>query len=454
MSEEKRVAWGEDLVVVAAGAFAGVCAYAWQGRLGLKALLLLAVSVVLFFVGRRMLEKAVKKKADLYAKIFFTIAGILALLRHPISVPVVDANGAVVPGASGVDLPIYSAIAQFIEHVDGGTFIMFALIAMAVKFVGVISSAFSWHLLLVGQGVRFPFWNKIMTSFLIGRFIGTFLPSTIGLDGYTLYEAGHYSNQWPRAVTAKVLEKFVGITGLFLGMVVTLPFGYSVLVDVTSELGKPEAAPVLAGAILVVAGGISAVVVVGLVWPGFIVWNMGIFGKLMPKKISHHVDSFTNAVGAYRGQIKLLMLVLVNKFITHFTTAVVYFFTALAIGVVGAAFWPIVFGSTIQIFATIFSPTIAGEGAREAFQALLLSEQLGGVAPAVLSGALGFIAAEAATMWGGIFLLTRKGGWRPRYCLVDGEQVDYSWIVDEEEGFSAERVAEARREAAAAQPAT
>ena len=63
------------------------------------------------------------------------------------------------------------------------------------------------------------------------------------------------------------------------------------------------------------------------------------------------------------------------------------------------------FGSNIQILGTIFSPTIAGEGAREALQALLLEKQLGGVAQAVLSGALGFIAAEAATMWGWRFPL-------------------------------------------------
>ena len=54
-----------------------------------------------------------------------------------------------------------------------------------------------------------------------------------------------------------------------------------------------------------------------------------------------------------------------------------------------------------------FLTTIVGEGAREALQALLLEKQLGGVAQAVLSGALGFIAAEAATMWGGAFLWTR-----------------------------------------------
>jgi hypothetical protein len=476
MSKDKRVALGAGLLIIALALFCGVVAYAWQGQLGLSAIGLLFASVVAYGLGRKRVVSASRKRVDLFAKVLFTIAGIIALLRHPIAVPVLDADGKIIEGAAGEILPIYSAISEFIGNVDGSTFVMFACVAMAVKFVGVISSAFAWHLLLIGQGIRYKFWHTIMTSFLIGRFIGTFLPSTIGLDGYTLYEAGTYSNQWPRAITAKVLEKFIGITGLFLGMVLTLPFGYGVLVDVCEKAylaalspeevaaaaasaaaaaaassaaaaAAAEAAPLLATAILAVAGGVSLVVTIGLIRPGLIIWIMGIVGKIAPSGVKGHVESFTGAVGAYRGQVKLLMIVLLSKFVTHFTTAVVYFFTALAIGVVGAQFWPIVFGSTIQIFATIFSPTIAGEGAREAFQSLLLSSQLGGVAPAVLSGALGFIAAEAATMWGGMFLLSRKGGWRPKSALVDGVQVDYSWIKEDDTGFSAEKLAEAKRQA-------
>jgi hypothetical protein len=451
MSEEKRRALGEDLVALSAALFAGVFAYAWTGRLGLRALVLLLLAVGFFFAGRKRLALATRKKVGIWAKVLFTIVGIAALLRHPISVPILDGEGLPIPGSDGGVEPIYSALVAFVGNVDGSTFLLFALIAMAVKFVGVIFSAFAWHLLLVGQGIRFPFWQKIMTSFLIGRFIGTFMPSTIGLDGYTLYEAGRYSNKWPRAITAKVLEKFIGVTGLFLGMVLTLPFGYSVLQDVcASELvNKPEAAPLLAGAILAVAGGVSLVVIIGLVWPVLLTGSMRLFGKLMPRRIRVEIDKFADAAGAYRGQVKLLFLVLLSKFITHFTTAMVYFFTALAIGVVAASFWPIVFGSTIQIFATLFSPTIAGEGAREAFQTLLLSNQLGGEAQAVLSAALGFIAAEAATMWGGGFLLTRRPSWRPTFTLVDGEQVDYAWIDEEEDAsFSVEKLAAKRREAA------
>ena len=131
-----------------------------------------------------------------------------------------------------------------------------------------------------------------------------------------------------------------------------------------------------------------------------------------------------------------------SKFVTHFTTAIPYYLTALAIGVAGAQFWPIVFGSMIQIIGTVFSPTIAGEGTREAFQALLLSKQLGGVAQAVLSAALGFIAAEAATLWGGAFLWVRTPEWRPAFTYVDGQQVDYAWIDDSDTvGVSAAKLA-------------
>lgn len=435
------------LMLIAAVAFAGLGTMAWGGKLGLVAIVLLLVSGGFYFAGRRSLPAAKRKGPDGIAKVLFTIVGIMALLRHPIDV---EGQGS---------LPVYAAISEYIDKVDTNTFIMFAVVAMAVKFAGVITSAYAWHLLLVGQGIRYPFWQKIMTAFLIGRFIGTFLPSTIGLDGYTLYEAGRYSNRWARALTAKTLEKFIGVTGLFMSMLLTLPFGYQVIVDVVESAGRPDAAPKLAGLIALIAGGISGTVIIGLVFPQWIVFIMGIIERIAGgvlgigplKKVSAKVlnilKQFTGAVGAYKGKLSLLFTALSAKFITHFTTAVVYYFTALAIGVTTAEFWPITFGSTIQILGTLFSPTIAGEGAREALHALLLTEQLGGVAQAVLSGALGFIAAEAATLWGGAFLWVRTPDWRPKFALVDGEQVDYSWIAADDDGkFDADAIARARAE--------
>lgn len=405
------------LIIASRLVFALLCFFAWQGKLGFLAIGLLFTATVLFWVGKKGLQEADQKLASAWAKALFTIVGIMALLRHPIPCPE-DA-------VSCEPLPVFTSIMQYIELVDGQTFLLFAVLAMVIKFIGVLSSAFAWHLLLIGQGIRFAYWQSIVTAFLIGRFIGTFLPSTVGLDGYTLYEAGKYSNQWTRVITAKGLEKFIGITGLFLGITLTLPFGYSVLQDVAQKDGAAMTLALLIGGI---CGGVSLVVVLGLVKPGLLVWVIKTFGGFLPNKVKGKVEEFTNAVGAYQGKTKLLMLTLLSKFITHFTTAVVYYFTALAIGVTTAAFWPIVFGSNIQILGTLFSPTIAGEGAREALQALLLKKQLGGVAQAVLSGALGFIAAEAATMWGGAFLWTRTESWRPSLAQVDDNDVDFAWL--------------------------
>ncbi len=321
---------------------------------------------------------------------------------------------------------IYSAIKAYLPTVDSKTFWTFCALAGGIKFIGVLCSAWSWHMLLVGQKIRFPFWRHIVTTFLIGRFIGTFLPSTLGLDGYTLYDAGRYSRQWERAALAKVLEKFVGITGLFLGMLLLLPFGIHIF---------GENALVVGSIISTVAGGVVLGVFLAMFRPGIIQYFMRLPfpGR---GKIAARLDRLSEAVGAYRGKPLLLARIFFAKFMVHFTTAVVYVFTAIAVGVADVDFGAVTFASTIQILGTVLSPTIAGEGAREAIQAFLLS---GHMTPtqAVLSAALGFIAAEAATLWGGAFWWTRRQGFWPAFVEVDGQPVhpleDES--SEEQEGF-------------------
>ena len=77
-------------------------------------------------------------------------------------------------------------------------------------------------------------------------------------------------------------KKFVGITGLFLGMLLTLPFGYSVLQDVTQNpfLPPPGQAFVIGG----IAGSVSLVVILGLVKAGILSWGLSILGRFTPKK--------------------------------------------------------------------------------------------------------------------------------------------------------------------------
>lgn len=412
------------LLTVSAACFAGVSWFAWEGRIGLPAVGLLLLAMGSLGGARRGMEGEVRKRVDLAAKIAFTVAGFLALGRHRIE------------GEGGERLPLVEAMARYLGEVDPGPFFAFAAAAMGVKLFGVFLSATGWHLMLRGQGIRLPFWRFTMTSFLIGRFIGTFLPSTVGLDGYTLYEAARYSGQAPRAVTAKAAEKLLGLTGRAPGFLIALPFGYPVLQTVMESVGQGDRTATLVG----VVASVLVVVVIGvaamLAFPGLPqrlvhgVAHRAVAMGGVAGRVGGTLDRLASAIGAYRGQVGLLGAAYVAKGLSSFCTWTVYYLTGLAIGVTGLAFWPVVFGSGIQEVGTLFSPTIAGEGVREALQALLLSAHYGGPAQAVLAGALGFVAAEAATLWGGLFLYSRTESWRPAYCTVDGEQVDYAWLAN------------------------
>ncbi|MEL6179286.1 MAG: lysylphosphatidylglycerol synthase domain-containing protein, partial [Myxococcota bacterium] len=164
----------------------------------------------------KSLPQNVRTGISMTLKLGLTIVAFYVLFTHPVTT------------GDGEQVAIYEAIMTYLPEIKARQFWFWCILAGLVKLVGVVFSAWGWHMLLKGQGVVFPFWRQIMTTWLIGRFIGTFLPSTIGLDGYTLYDAGRYSRQWERVTVAKALEKFIGVTGLFLCMLVLLPFGIGI----------------------------------------------------------------------------------------------------------------------------------------------------------------------------------------------------------------------------------
>jgi arylsulfatase A-like enzyme len=303
-----------------------------------------------------------------------------------------------------VRISTISAIRAYLPKIVLSTFLLFAILATCVKFLGVFGNMYRWHLLLVGQGIRFPA-GHIIGTFLIGRFLGTFMPSTIGLDGYRLWDASHYSKRGIESAAALVIDKVLGFVGIFLTFLVALPFGYRLLGDyagITVAITVPVAVAIILAFFL------------ALFYPGIIQFFIGLFPLPAKGKIRGYIERVNRSAAAYKHKKGLLLTCAFFAFFGHFTTAAMYFFTALAVGVVGASFWMVTFGSSIQIFATLISPTMAGEGAREIVQALVLGSHLGH-SQAILSAALGFWAAEAMTLSGAFFLWARKGGYKPKY---------------------------------------
>ncbi len=229
-----------------------------------------------------------------------------------------------------------------------------------------------------------------------------------------------------KSTAAKFLEKVIGPIGIFVCFLVALPFGMNLLYDHTEIFPTRAAADTAAFASAAVCLAIVSALLAVLWFPGIVqvvIERLPLPGKA---RLTSIVARVSGAAGAYRNHKLLLLQALALSFVVHFTTAAMYYFTALAIGAIGAEFWPIVLGSTIQILATVLSPiTIAGEGIRELAQLLVLQHMIGAAA-AVASAALGFWAAEALTLFGGVYWWVRGPSYTPAYCLVNGVQVDYA----------------------------
>ncbi len=251
------------------------------------------------------------------AKALLTVAAFYLLLTHHVRTE------------AGDSVMALQAIIDYLPQIQAGTFWRFTLLAFGVKAVGMFASMLRWYLLLRGQGVTFPFWH-IVTTFLIGRFLGTFLPSTLGLDGYKLYDAARFSGRTIEATAATVVEKGVGIVGMFVTFLVTLPLGYSVL-------------GAHAGAVILLTVPISLAIIAAFflraVRPGISAAGLDRVAIARRGRVASAVERVNQAAAAYRDRKALLIAVTGLSFAVHFCTAVTYFFTALAIGATHADFW-------------------------------------------------------------------------------------------------------------------
>jgi uncharacterized protein (TIRG00374 family) len=342
-------------------------------------------------------RRTLRRVLNTSAKVLLTCAAFYLLLTHHVR------------NESGEPVLALRAIIDYLPQIHAGTFWRFTLLAFGIKCLGMLASMLRWHLLLCGQGIVFPFWH-IVTTFLIGRFLGTFLPSTVGLDGYKLYDAARFSGHTVEPAAATVVEKGLGIIGIFVTFLVTLPLGYSVL-------------GASAGLVTLLTVPIS-LAIISLFF--LLVFKPAIISFLLDRlpikrhgRVTSVLERVNSAAAAYRDQKTLLLWTTGLSFAVHFCTAVTYFFTALAIGAAHADFWEVSLASTIQIFATVISPfTIAGEGVREIVQTLLLAHRIG-TSQSIISAALGFWAAEAPTLSGGVFYFLRHPGYRPAVEIAE-----------------------------------
>ncbi|HYC56470.1 MAG TPA: lysylphosphatidylglycerol synthase transmembrane domain-containing protein [Candidatus Binatia bacterium] len=399
----------------------------------MKILIEILVVAALWIAASRLAPKSARGGIINVLKAWVTIRAFWLLLEHPVALE------------DGTKVVAWELIVQQMKTLDAATFWLWTLMATGIKFIGILASMARWQILLAGQRIELPF-QHIFGSFLIGRFIGTFLPSTAGLDGYKLYDAARFSGRTVEVTAATALEKVLGVTGIFLSFLVALPFGIKIF---------GEQAPLVAAITVPISLGVIGGLLALLWYPAAVQWILTALPLPGKAKLEGLVMRISRSTAAYADKKGLVLTALFLSFVVHFTTAAMYYFTALAVGAGDRAeFWPLVFGSSIQIFATVLAPTMGGVGAREWAQLVTLGHMIGPAA-AIVSAALGFWAAEGLTLFGGVFWWVRTEAYRPAYCRVDGQQVDYAQaaaaavdLLGKGPGEQGEEVIEARPRAA------
>ncbi len=250
----------------------------------------------------------------------------------------------------------------------------FSFAALA-KLLGISAGILRWRLLLRAQGLRIPFWYLVKCWFM-GRAIGLWLPSTVGLDGYRLVESAAYTGEAIRCATVIAVEKLIGFIALGMLVFLTLPRVLTLF-----KVNVPMLAIVLAGLL-----GFITVSLLLLLNPRVVQVLASVLP--VPGALRGKIDKLSAALTAYAGHRATLLLALLLGLGIHLGICLMYFGTAMAISGGHAAILDILFVSPLVIVGSIIAPTVSGMGVREVGFRVLLGAKYG-TEQALLFGHMG-----------------------------------------------------------------
>jgi uncharacterized membrane protein YbhN (UPF0104 family) len=277
---------------------------------------------------------------------------------------------------------------ESIRNINLGIFLPWFLFAVFVKALGIFANIYRWKVLLDGQNLKFDLkWLSI--TYFVGRFFGIVMPSTIGLDGWRLYDTIRITRKPVECTTVLAVERVIGLVGLLATILLFMPFANLEgrgLADLLRSLALPLGAGMLFALLL-------------LLKPD---WLKPLVRFVPIAKIRNFIASAIESVTAYSTRRSALVIALLCAIFGQITTMLMYFGNAMALSVEGVTMVQVLYASAVMTLGTFLVPSAAGEGVRE----LIFVELLGGhasPASSFLIGHLGF--------WIEKFFLSVQGGW-------------------------------------------
>jgi uncharacterized protein (TIRG00374 family) len=276
--------------------------------------------------------------------------------------------------------------------------VVWILAALAVQAAAILASALRWDILLRGQGLYVPR-GHLLSTFLIGRFFGTFLPGTIGLDAYRTYDIARRTKAIAKSLAVIVVEKIIGFFALSTLVLLTLPAGMSFL-------------PIQALIFIFLAFCVPVSVSFVLLLEPRLVMRLLDLPFPFKNRIETRLRQAADALAAYRSHKQLLLLAVLCGMVVHLSTTLMYYCTARSIGA-PVSLYDVLFAGPLMIVATVGLPSIGGVGVREFTWVGLLARVGVPESSAFALGNLGFWVGLAWSLVGGVLYLTRPDSYRP-----------------------------------------
>jgi hypothetical protein len=278
------------------------------------------------------------------------------------------------------------ALAARVGRLDAG----WLAVAVALHFLAVLAGVARWRLLLRAARVAQPF-AFLTRSFLIGRFVGAFTPSTTGLDGWRLWEVGRASGAMGRSAAVIAVEKLVGLVGMALVCAALVPLGGVALVGPTA---------------LAAAAALALGAATGLGLLSRPRWLARV-AERVPKPLRGRAAKAVDALAASRLSPPALARAVALGVLSHLALSAVFWATARAVGVDASLATLLVTGNAI-VLAVLLPVSIGGVGVREGVAVVLLATAGVGSTDAVLVGLLGYLTGQAPALAGGVLLAIRR----------------------------------------------
>lgn len=261
------------------------------------------------------------------------------------------------------------------------------LAAVGLQLLAVLAGVYRWRALLAAQELPLPLpW--LVRTFLVGRFVGSFTPSTTGLDLYRTVEVARRTGERGRSAGVIIVEKLVGLLGLALITVALLGLCGTQLLGPGALFG---------------AAGVASLCGVGLAvlrWPGCV---RGVTVRL-PRRARELLDRVVSAVATRRVGVSVLGRCLGLSFLGHLATSGVFVTTALALDLPADPLAVLVVGNAIVV-ATLLPLSIGGVGVREGVAVMMLATVGVGPTDAALVALLGYLSGQVPALIGGIVSL-------------------------------------------------